>query len=873
MISSAATLMTPAATCYSIANRVTLMTRRILPVILILLAAQRAAAEATTLPASPSFSRHVVPIFSKLGCNAGACHGAVQGQNGFRLSLFGMEPALDHARLLREFSGRRISTINPGDSLLLLKATGQSPHRGGIRTTPKSTDYRIVHRWMEQGANLDAVPNSRIKQLVVSPGEKLAPVGASYQLKVQATFVDESTEDVTHLCTFESGNADVAQVNHDGHVRLVGVGEAPIVVRYRAQPALAMVLVPGQPLPSFPSIVEQNFVDRHVFAKLRKLNIEPSEACDDTTFLRRVRLDVIGALPSPEEVRAFLADTDPAKRVKKIDQLLEHSGYSALWATKFCDVLKSRISYEDFTHQPASASIRHFHDWIRARLKENTPYDQMVTRMLLATSLDGRTRDAWIEEVIDSLSEKPDGSGKGAYAERQTLDLFWHRFDSAGVKGAVQFAHSFLGLRLQCAQCHRHPSDVWSQDDVLSLSNFFQRTRTNTGVMSVKEAGQIKKSIGVGLTTEEKTRLTERASKLSAEGKKLQEQAKTKKGVKAEADKLQADGKALIDQAGAITRAIKVLEVSYVGPVEGNPFGWASVTSPLGTQSSETFRLLGERDNLSIAKDQDPREVLAKWTAGADNPFFARAIVNRVWAHYFGRGIVDPPDDLSPLNPATHPELLKELADTFVKQKYDLKWLHRTILSSATYQRSSRTKPTNQFDTRNFASFYPRRMSAEVLVDALGQATGLPEAFKSTSVPSNAKAVELPGTIADRMVGNPSVELAFTIFGRPTRNAEALCDCDRETRPALVQSLYLANHPDLLKKIGSPKGRLADLLKSVTDDTKRIEELYLWTLSRLPSKTELATCREHVRKGSSTASGYEGLFWALLNTREFILNH
>lgn len=849
------------------------MTRLSLALVLVAFACPTARSFAGGLPTEIVFSRHVVPIFSKLGCNAGACHGAVQGQNGFRLSLFGAEPALDHFRLLREAAGRRINTAHPDESLLLLKATGQVEHRGGLRTTLGSADYRILRDWLAQGARIDAVGKSLVDQLMVSPREKLGAVGEAYSLKVEAKFADGSTEDVTALCTFESNNKDVAEVDRFGRVQLVGVGDAPLVVRYRSQPALALALVPGKALASFPAASEKSLIDRRIIAKLKKLNIEPSDDCDDATFLRRVRLDITGSLPTADEVRAFLADADPGKRAKLIDTLLNDPGYSALWSTKFADLLRARISYEDFTHQPAPAGIRAFYDWLRERLNENTPYDDLVARMVLATSLDGRSREEWIRETIDGLSDSIAAKGgKTRSADRKTLDLFWHRFDAVGVKGAVQFAHSFLGLRLQCAQCHRHPSDIWTQDDVLSLSNFFMRTKANTGVLSVKEAGQIKKAVGAGLTADEKNRLTEEAKKLAEEGKTLQEKAKSAKGNKAEVDALQTQAKAKTDRAGAITRAIKILEVSYVGHVKGNAFGWASVTSPLGTQSAETFRLLGERENAKIADEQDPREPLVAWLRRPDNPFFARAIVNRVWAHYFGRGIVDPPDDLSPLNPATHPELLQELSDAFVKEKYDLKWLHRTIVSSQTYQRSSRTKPTNQGDSRNYASFYPRRMVAEVLVDALGQATGVPDVFKAGGAPV-ARAIEIPGTIADRMVGNPSVELAFTIFGRPTRNAETLCDCDREGRPALVQSLYLANHPDLLKKISAPKGRLADVLKAHSDDTRRIDELFLWTLSRPPTDAERAYCLSHVRGSSSPSRGYEGLVWSLLNTREFLLNH
>lgn len=832
---------------------------------------------ADTAPEAPRFSRHVVPLFSKLGCNAGACHGAVQGQNGFRLSLFGLDPATDYERLLRDATGRRIDPLDPDASLLLLKSLGQPSHRGGKRTDRASPEYRVLRDWLAAGAPLDDVAQSVVQSLSVAPPERLGQPGEQFALSVAATFADGSREDVTAFCTFESNNKDVAEVDREGRVMLTGVGDAAIVVRFRSQPVMATVLVPqARPLATPVAVPETHFIDRHVFAKLRRLQVEPSDLCDDATFLRRVRLDVTGSLPTADEVRAFLADADPQKRKKKIESLLGEPGYSALWATKFCDVLKSRISYEDFTHQPATAAIRDFYAWVRRRLDENVPYDQFVSRMLLATSLDGRSREAWIQETIDriqSRSPRPGEVETATQPDRSSLDLFWHRFDSVGVKGAVQFAHAFLGLRLQCAQCHRHPSDVWSQDDVLSLANFFQRTRANTGVMSVKEAGEFKKAAGSGLTDDERKRLTDEAKRLADEAKKLQDEAKTKKDDKAAAEELQAAARRLTEQSGAITRAVKVLDVSYVGPIAGMPFGWATVTSPLGTQKSQTFRLLGERDAVTLADDEDPRERLVAWLLRADNPFFARALVNRVWAYYFGRGIVDPPDDLSPLNPPSHPELLAELSRRFVEQRYDLKWLHRTILTSAAYQRSARTKPTNAGDRRNFATFQPRRLSAELLVDALGQVTGVPDQFKRGPTMTATRALELPGTNADKLIDNPSIELAFTVFGRPTRNAESLCDCERETRPALVQSLYLANHPDVLKKIASPKGRVAELVKGEADDARRIEELYLVTLARLPTDAERQTSLDFVRASSTPTRAYEGLLWALLNTREFVLVH
>src|SRR5262249_16459105 len=281
---------------------------------------------------------------------------------------------------------------------------------------------------------------------------------------------------------------------------------------------------------------------------------------------------------------------------KKIDELLERPGYSALWATKFCDLLRPRISYEDFTRKPAPESTRRFYDWIRARIRENRPYDEIIERMLTATSLEDRSREEWIQEALH-LAQEDLSKGESKYAQRKTLDIYWHRYDAAGVKGTIQVAHAFLGLRLQCAQCHRHPTDVWTQDDLLSFANFFSRVRANTGVVSVKEAAEIKKNAGGALAAEEKRKLQDKDKELSNQAKKLQDDAKGKD--KAEAEKIRSEAKALQDRSGAIGRAVAILDCSQVYHAPGNPFGWASVTSPLGTQRSEQFRFLGNKHSAA----------------------------------------------------------------------------------------------------------------------------------------------------------------------------------------------------------------------------------------------------------------------------------
>jgi hypothetical protein len=835
------------------------VTFRVLLTTALFAAAPGALRAADGAPADPVFSRHVVPLFSRLGCNAGGCHGAVKGQNGFRLSLFGADPATDHDRLLREATGRRLNLLSPDDSLLLLKATGKAAHEGGKRLSVGSPEYEIVRKWIAGGAKLDKLDASRVTRLTVEPALRAVKFDDRYSLKVTAAFADGSTEDVTALCSFEAVNKDLARVTPGGQVEATGIGDTALVARYRAEPVVALIVVPRAGPETFPDVKPVNFIDTHVLDKLRQLSIHPADLCDDATFLRRASLDVTGELPTPEEVRAFLTDTSADKRRKKIDELLARPGYAALWATKFCDILRP-TGFDGRHGFLEAAETRRFYEWVRARVKENTPYDEFAERVLLATSLDGRTSDEWVREVRSLLEEnaalKPELK---AYAGRRTLDLYWQRSNATGVKGAQQVAHAFLGLRLECAQCHRHPYDVWQQDDLLSFANFFMRVSSPASGGSspalAKEADALLKEV----------------KDLRDEAKKLGEKLKDKSLGKDEVAKINAEVKGLNEKATQLEAAGKRIKGTEIH-TGGKPT-FASVTNTLGKQESKQFRLLGAKQPVTVAPDQDSREVVMAWLRSANNPFFARAIVNRVWAHYFGRGIIDPPDHLSPLNPPSHPELLDALAKGFIENKYDLKWLHRTILNSRTYQQSARTNATNRTDTVNYASAYLRRLPAEVLVDALNHATGGTETYPpELFLPAGAKAVEVAGGTGGER-SRASVQYPFQIFGRPMRNPDVQCDCERDGKPTIVQTLYLANHPAVHQKIADPKGRLAQVLKAVADDEKRVEELFLWVLSRLPTDEERRDCLKYVKDAPTPQRGYEDLMWALLNTREFLLNH
>jgi hypothetical protein len=899
-------------------------------------------------PDSPLFSRHVVALFSRAGCNDGACHGAVQGKNDFRLSLFGAKPEFDHEQIVRHLASRRLDLNDIDRSLLLLKASGQLGHGGGKVLAADSPEYLLLRSWIAGGALLDDIPHSRLESIAVAPPQHAATVGDSFPLAVEARFADGTVEDVTALCSFTSLDPMVAAVDEHGRVTAAGVGDTAIMVRYRDEPIASQIVVALSGEREFPEVAAHNFIDDHVLAKLKRLKLPPSLLADDATFLRRVRLDVTGQLPTPEEVREFLSDTAVDKRSRKIDQLLHEPGYAALWTLKFCDLLNASDYgiYADGLAEHFEAP--RFQAWVRARLEENLPYDEFAARILGATSRDGRSLEEWSQEVI-ALQEgyATPRTDLPLYAERQSLDIYWQRRDSVGVPGTLQIAHAFLGLRLECAQCHRHPHDVWQQDDLLSFANFFMGVRrvgfegdnekrypeeaelfkkfTEEGKQLTEEVKQLKEGPGKELAekakvaqqelqkfnnenkrdldqaaqqenlarerreqatalppekAEEIQSLQQQADEAEAKVRELREgieqrkqQAAPHEAIVAENDAMQKTirekeqrGKLLSDD---IPKRILHAQVLYVPKGHKQRID-AQVSSPLGSQSSSLYRLLGEKEPLELADDEDPRQRVIEWLRRPDNPFFAKAIVNRVWAHYFGRGIIDPPDDLSPYNPATHPELLEELCRGFIEHQYDLKWLHRTILSSRTYQQQSVATSDNAADTANYARFYLRRLPGEVLIDAIDQATGTREKLDMQYYhwPEGLRAVEIP-----YKPKNSYLTFMLEQFGRPERNSSVQCDCARRGEASLLQVLSVANHPRVRQKIADPGGRVAAIVKTIDDPRGRIEELYLGTVSRLPSEEETQACLEHVSQAESPESGLHDVLWGLLNTREFLLQH
>jgi len=712
------------------------------------------------------FAHEVVPVFTKYGCNGGGCHGKSGGQNNFRLSLFGYEPWNDHDWLVRESRGRRLSPAAPENSLLMMKATGEIPHEGGIRLEKDSADYTTITSWIRQGMEYDreAEADLTIDRIAVFPSERVCKPGAPQQLAVTAYFSDGSAKDITRLAIFEANQKGMAEVDERGLVTLKSqTGSTSIMVRFQEHVDVFRATIPlGEKITELPET--KNFIDEEIFKKLSLLGLPPSSLSDDESFIRRVTIDVTGRLPSPQETADFLASKAPDKRAKKIDQLLESPDYAAYFAQKWSAILRNKRTKD--TYQRGTYA---FHDWLREALQENKPYNQLVTEVVTASGeVGGNPAVAWFRSVKDS--------------KEQMQDL----------------AQVFLGIRMQCAQCHHHPYEKWSQDDYYSFAAF-----------------------------------------LSSVGRKKGEQP---------------------DE--------EIIFHKRVAPVMQNPNTKVALKpSTLGGEA------------LDLPLSEDPRTALASWLTNEENPWFSRMLVNRYWKHFFSIALVEPEDDMRVTNPATHPALLDRLSSHFSENDFDLKELIRTICNSRTYQLSSEPNDHNITDTQNFSRYYPRRLQAEVLLDALNFVSNSKDKF--TNQPDGVRATWLPD---DKFNGD---SFFLTVFGRP--EMDSACECERVADANLAQSLHLINSDTVQSKLSHPGGRAAALAKDVKrPDKDRVAELYDYALARNPNEVELKAAQSHLLKKRERATqsedkemtpekaereAFEDILWALVNTKEFLFNH
>ena len=699
-----------------------------------------------------NFKNQVVPVFTKLGCNSGGCHGKASGQNGFKLSLLGFYPEDDYEFLVKEARDRRIFPSSPGESLLLTKPIGRSPHGGGKRMEADSYEYRLIARWIEQGmpygSNLDPV----VTGIQCLPEGRVLERGVSQQITVVATYSDGTTEDVTRMALFEPNDPEMAEVTETGLVKTLDLaGEVAIMARYQGQVATFRATIPlGADTESIPA--PSNFIDEAVFAKLRLLGIPSSDVCDDSTFLRRVYIDIAGSTPTEEQVRTFIEDPDATKRDRVIDQLLDSAEYADHFANKWNLVLRNKKRQANDLEGTYA-----FYQWIWSSLYDNKPYDEFVAEILTASG-DVRTNPpvAWYREVNE--------------ANEQVEDT----------------AQLFLGLRIQCARCHHHPFERWSQNDYYGMQAFFSRVGS-------------KNRPGVANNNRDKR---------------------------------------VFHNEGA---------ASATNPRSG------SRLAPTGL-GSEAFE---------VPADRDPRVFLARWMSDPANPFFAKALVNRYWKHFFSRGIVEPEDDMRETNPPSNPELLDGLATHFVESGFDLKELVRTICRSRTYQLSSLPNEFNLKDKQNFSRYYPKRLKAEVLYDAFHQVTGTTQGY--SGLPTGTRALQLP---------DPSVGPYFLkVFGQP--QADTACECERSQEANLAQSLHLLNSNEVQNKIASGSGRAAQLAgnKDLTNEQK-VQQLYRWVYGRNPDSDEMSVATAHLEKHADNPKvAFEDIIWALINTKEFLFNH
>jgi hypothetical protein len=691
----------------------------------------------------PRFATEVIPVLTRAGCSQGGCHGAQQGKGGFKLSLQGYDPEADYEAITRAAGARRVAPAQPENSLLLRKPMGAVRHGGGRILEVGSPAYRVLVDWIAGGMPAPQPTEPGVAALEVVPPVRTLAVGEKQRFRVWAKFTDGTRRDVTPETLFSGSDGAVASVTPYGEATVVGKGEAAVLVRYRDRVAIATVISPfGPPLRTVPTATSP--IDRLVNRKLAALGLEPSPRSSDSDFLRRVSLDITGTLPTPSAVREFLADRDPNKRANLVETLLKRPEYVDYWTLQWGDILRSTRS------ALGEKGLVAFNHWLRQSVAENKPWDKLARELVLA---------------------------QGSTFDEGAANYF--RAASTPETRAETTAQVFLGVRMQCARCHNHPYDRWTQTQYYQLAAFFARVRTKPGQAADE---RIVYTADSGEMTHPKTK--------------------------------QAVTPTALDAAP--------LPATFTG---------------------------------------DRRQALADWLTDAKNPFFAKILVNRVWKHFLGQGLVEPVDDMRLTNPPTNAALLDFLARDFAQNGYDLKRLIRTIVRSETYQRTVIPTPRNAGDTRYYSHFFFKRLAAEPLLDAVAAATGVGEKFGG--YPAGIRATELPDTTTQSYF--------LDLFGRPARNI--VCQCERTDAPNLGQVLHFMNGKAINARLSSKEGRVARLIVAKMPDGKLIEELYLAALSRFPTDEETKVARSSLARAEDRQKEAEDLLWALLNSKEFLFNH
>lgn len=703
-----------------------------------------------------SFQYDVIPVLARLGCSSGSCHGANSGKGGFRLSLRGYAPELDHGAITRHLGGRRISREQPERSLFLRKPTLQVKHGGGRVLETDSPEYRVLLGWLRQGAPAVDENDAKLTGLRLLPGDRRYRRGERQRVLVLASFSDGRTEDVTHRALMGSNDPAVARVSADGEITALNPGSTAVQAKYMDRLAVLRVTVPF-PQKIDPSVFRQakTPIDRAVYDRLRELNLEPGPLATDAEFLRRVYLDVLGTLPTASEARAFLDSREPDRRARLIDAVLQRPEYASIWALKLADLFLMRKE-----HMGRKNTLM-LQQWLTEQFLANRPWDGIAAELIAAS---GSTREKpqtlW---YISRQAQRPNGRG-------------WIR--SAELTAEIT-AQVFLGTRIQCAKCHNHPTEKYTQDDYYRFAAIF--------------------------------------AQVNGEGK---------------GDPVPA-----------------LLTAKDKGEMRHPRTGELMTAQPL------------DHADLRVKEGEDRRQAFVRWLTGAGRDAFARSAANRVWARLFGAGIVEPVDDMRSTNPPRNERLLDLLTRELIDHGYDLKHLMRTIMNSRTYQSSSTPTRLNRIDTQFFSRYPARRLPAEELMDAVAQATGVPDRF--ATYPLGTRAIELSDT--------ELTSLTLDTFGRPPRVMPN--DSERCNAPSMSQALELLNGESLQAKLKNPDGTLAQLLQSGKPDAAVIEELYLRTLARRPTAMERSEILRLLPTAASRDEGMQDVFWALINSKEFLFNH
>jgi len=716
-------------------------------------------------PTPPSFRNDVLPILTRAGCNSGACHGALAGKGGMKLSLRGYDPEADHFVLTRQALSRRVDRTDPAKSLMLLKSTRTMPHGGGTRILAGSWQYQVVHDWISGGAAGVSDGDARIDRIEVSPKHAVLKPKDTLRIVVLARYTDGRVVDVSRLAKFVSSEAQVADVDEDGNIKVGGNGEAAVSALFSNRVATVTVTSPypnAVQEQDFAKATRSNFIDDHVLNKLRELHLPPSPPCTDAEFIRRAYLDAAGILPTTEELAKFLADTSPDKRAKLIDAILERPEFVDYWAYKWCDVML--VSTRKLP-QPAMWA---FYRSVRQAVADNKPWDRFARDLLLSSG-----------------SSLQHGAGNFFVLHKDVADL------------TESVSLTFLGTSITCARCHNHPLEKWTQDQYWSMANLFSRVGMKNG-----------------------------------------------------------------DRAGEV-----ILAPSAVG----------DTLHPRRTIPMPPTPLDGKP--LALEDTRDRRIHFTDWLTSPENPYFAKALVNRVWKNFLGRGLVEAEDDLRETNPPTNRELFDALARDVVEHNYDVKHLIRLVMNSAAYQRSSRPVKGNEADDRFFSKYIVRRLSGEVILDALSQVTGVPTLFTqvytgveggtaaTNSYPEGTRALQLP----DSQVASNFL----AAFGRPER--VQTCSCERQQDSTVGQALMLNNGQSLNDKLRSEKGRLNAWLAEKITDEEAVKRVFQLALSRDPTETELRKMIGLLKDAGATPAArreaLEDVFWAVLTSREFLFNH